>query len=255
MVRYYLTQNIDNLEEQAGFAQKDMVQAHGANFGAVCAKCGADNDRKTLEEKVTAGEVMYCSKKEGCEGPIKPEITFFGEQLPEKFMEAMDDLKKTDLLIVIGTSLAVSPFNMCVFEVPEECPKVLINMENCAENGFEFDDPEKFPERLLLKGKSQQTVQEISEACSWKEELLERKKKADDIHDQKQRELEAKLAAEKEKVDDLAKQMGALDVEDKEGEGDADGEKPKDEEGEEEPKQDGDDKEGAAKEEGDKAKE
>jgi len=91
-----------------------MIQAHGANFGAVCAKCHLDNDRKTLEQKVTAGEVMYCKKK-GCEGPIKPEITFFGENLPEKFTDVMEKLDKTDLLIVIGTSLAVSPFNMCVY--------------------------------------------------------------------------------------------------------------------------------------------
>ena len=57
---------------------------------------------------------MYCTKKEKCEGPIKPEITFFGESLPVKFMTAMEDLEDADLLIVIGTSLAVSPFNMCV---------------------------------------------------------------------------------------------------------------------------------------------
>ena len=114
MVKYYLTQNIDNLEEQAGFTQDDMVQAHGANFGAVCAKCKKDNDRAELERKVTLGEVMYCSKPD-CSGPIKPEITFFGESLPMKFMNAMDDLSDADLLIVIGTSLAVSPFNMCVF--------------------------------------------------------------------------------------------------------------------------------------------
>jgi len=47
-VKYYLTQNIDNLEEQAGFTQDDMIQAHGANFGAECAKCYADNDRAEL---------------------------------------------------------------------------------------------------------------------------------------------------------------------------------------------------------------
>lgn len=115
MVKYYLTQNIDNLEEQAGFTQDDMIQAHGANFGAVCAKCKQLQDRAELERKITAGEVMYCTKKDGCKGPVKPEITFFGESLPEKFMEAMEDLKDADLLIVIGTALAVSPFNMCVF--------------------------------------------------------------------------------------------------------------------------------------------
>jgi NAD-dependent SIR2 family protein deacetylase len=40
MVKHYLTQNIDNLESKAGFTQDQIVQAHGANFGAVCAKCG-----------------------------------------------------------------------------------------------------------------------------------------------------------------------------------------------------------------------
>ena len=55
-------------------------------------------------------------------------------------MTAMDDLKDADLLIVIGTSLAVGPFNMCVHEVPQGCPKVLINMTNNAEQGFEFDN-------------------------------------------------------------------------------------------------------------------
>lgn len=151
MVKYYLTQNIDNLEEQAGFTQADMIQAHGANFGAACAKCLTEADRAILEEKITLGEVMYCAK---CGAPIKPNITFFGESLPAKFMEAMEDLSDADLLIVIGTSLAVSPFNMCVFQVPEECPKVLINMNNTDDNGFEFDNAEKFPERLLLKGRS-----------------------------------------------------------------------------------------------------
>ena len=60
---------------------------------------------------------MRCKNKEGgeiCDGPIKPDITFFGESLPQKFMTIWENLSKTkdcDLLIVIGTALAVSPFN------------------------------------------------------------------------------------------------------------------------------------------------
>jgi NAD-dependent SIR2 family protein deacetylase len=60
---------------------------------------------------------MRCVKKNGdqiCDGPIKPDITFFGESLPDKFMKIWENLAKTkdcDLLIVIGTALAVSPFN------------------------------------------------------------------------------------------------------------------------------------------------
>lgn len=120
---------------------------------------------------------MYCRQTEGCDGPVKPEITFFGESLPAKFFEATKEVesKHADLLIVMGTSLAVPPFNQTVFKVPEECPKVLINLNNTSDQGFEFDDAEKFPERLFLSGRSQETIKEIAEACGWKEELFARK--------------------------------------------------------------------------------
>lgn len=41
---------------------------------------------------------------------IKPKIVFFGEALPERFHERMDDFQHCDLLIVVGTSLSVQPF-------------------------------------------------------------------------------------------------------------------------------------------------
>jgi len=85
--------------------------------------------------------------------------------------------EKTDLLIVIGTSLAVGPFNQIVNLVQPNTPSVLINLENTATHGYDFDDPENFPERLFLKGRAQDTIQEIAEACGWKEELLQRKKR------------------------------------------------------------------------------
>ena len=146
-----------------------MIQAHGANYGAICAKCQKQNDRATLEKHISSGEVMYCTSTEDCGGPMKPEITFFGEKLPPRFDEAMEDLEDVDLLIVIGTSLKVAPFNLTVYNVPEECPKVLINLNNTDESGFEFDNPEKYPERLLLQGRSQDIIKEIAEACGWKE--------------------------------------------------------------------------------------
>ena len=48
MVSHYLTQNIDNLESKAGFKDDDIYQAHGANRGAICAKCHKDKDVKKL---------------------------------------------------------------------------------------------------------------------------------------------------------------------------------------------------------------
>ena len=44
-------------------------------------------------------------------------------------MQAQDDYKRCDLLIVIGTSLAVAPFNGFVSRVPKDCPRLLINRD------------------------------------------------------------------------------------------------------------------------------
>ena len=110
-------------------------QAHGANRGGHCGVCKAPADAKKLAEFITKGEVMYCSK-DNCNGPVKPDITFFGESLPESFFEAWDKMTDVpidndenkeenenndterkypdggcDLMIVIGTALAVGPFN------------------------------------------------------------------------------------------------------------------------------------------------
>jgi NAD-dependent SIR2 family protein deacetylase len=43
-----------------------------------------------------------------CGGVVKPDITFFGESLPERFFTSADrDFPMCDLLIVMGTSLKV----------------------------------------------------------------------------------------------------------------------------------------------------
>lgn len=42
IVKHYVTQNIDNLESKAGFTNEQILQAHGANFGATCSRCKKD---------------------------------------------------------------------------------------------------------------------------------------------------------------------------------------------------------------------
>jgi NAD-dependent deacetylase sirtuin 2 len=52
--------------------------------------------------------VPTCGK---CNSVVKPDIVFFGENLPQKFFDRVEaDLKACDLLIVMGTSLTVQPF-------------------------------------------------------------------------------------------------------------------------------------------------
>ena len=42
------------------------------------------------------------------QGIVKPDIVFFGEDLPRRFYSYMKDMLQTDLVIVMGTSLEVS---------------------------------------------------------------------------------------------------------------------------------------------------
>ena len=59
---------------------------------------------------------MRCKR---CARPVKPEIVFFGESLPEEFHEAKRNIKRApDLCLIMGTALAVAPFNMLPLEVP-----------------------------------------------------------------------------------------------------------------------------------------
>ena len=49
-------------------------------------------------------ETVLC---EVCDGPLKPDIVFFGEGLPAAMGEAMDAAERCDVVLVAGTSLAV----------------------------------------------------------------------------------------------------------------------------------------------------
>jgi NAD-dependent deacetylase sirtuin 3 len=43
-----------------------------------------------------------------CQATVKPDIVFFGEDLPEKYFLHSKDFPKADLLIIMGTSLQVN---------------------------------------------------------------------------------------------------------------------------------------------------
>lgn len=54
---------------------------------------------------------MYlCSLTVVCfpfQGKVKPDIVFFGENLPDEFWQFEDDLHAVDLVLIMGTSLEV----------------------------------------------------------------------------------------------------------------------------------------------------
>ena len=64
-------------------------------------------------------------------GVMKPDITFFGEDLPETFHDRLvqHDRNLVDLVLVIGTSLKVAPVSEVSGFLPAETPQIYISRE------------------------------------------------------------------------------------------------------------------------------
>lgn len=95
----------------------------------------------------------------------------FGESLPDDFFDAFNKIKRmVDLVIVIGTALAVTPFNQLHTEVKEGVPKVLFNMNNTKETGG-IDFTESGRNKLFVQGKCDETLRKLVTDCEWTEEF------------------------------------------------------------------------------------
>ena len=95
-----ITQNIDGLHQVAG--SLNVLEIHGTIHKAYCMNCFKDYP----------GEYIFNSKgipKCNCGGIIRPRVVLYEESLPDDFMDAINYIRKADLLIVAGTSLTVEP--------------------------------------------------------------------------------------------------------------------------------------------------
>lgn len=124
------TQNIDGLEKLAGVPSERIVAAHGSFDTATCITTGTKVAAEELRKAIFHGRVGWKALREHHGGLVKPDIVFFGEQLPGDFFERrLEDFPRCAVLLVIGTSLAVQPFASLPQEVPASCLRVLINRD------------------------------------------------------------------------------------------------------------------------------
>ena len=108
-----ITQNIDMLHQKAGSSR--VWEVHGSPIAHHCRRCGAARSFGEVMAMIEAnggaaalGEpyVPRCS----CGGVYKPDITFFGESLPEvAFARSQELAASSDVMLVLGTSLTVFP--------------------------------------------------------------------------------------------------------------------------------------------------
>ncbi len=100
-----VTQNIDLLHQKAG--SRKVIELHGTPATHTCQSCSNQIDFVKTLEKLKSETVPLCDI---CGGVLKPDITFFGESLPEgAFEDAVFEASAADLILVLGTSLLVQP--------------------------------------------------------------------------------------------------------------------------------------------------
>lgn len=96
-----ITQNIDGLHSLAG--SKNIIELHGNIWRVRCVEC----DTRKYNRSVPIEEIPPRCE---CGGLLRPDVVWFGEQLPEEAIEkAVRVAQECDLFMVIGTSLVVQP--------------------------------------------------------------------------------------------------------------------------------------------------
>jgi NAD-dependent deacetylase len=101
-----ITQNIDGLHAAAG--TKDPIEVHGSVRTASCLACSASYPQAETRARLEADPegIPRCD----CGQPLKPDVTLFGELLPEDEIQRGYELAaRADLLLCVGTSLEVWP--------------------------------------------------------------------------------------------------------------------------------------------------
>ena len=105
MLKAVVTQNIDNMHHEAG--NREVIEYHGNSKWLICKKCGA---RYEISETSLETLPPRCQDDQEV---LKPDFVFFGEGIPaDAASRSVEEVSRTDLLLLIGTTGEVMPAAM-----------------------------------------------------------------------------------------------------------------------------------------------
>ena len=125
-----ITQNVDGLHQAAGASY--VVELHGSLDRVVCLGCGERTPRGVLEQRLHGANPGWAAQAArinpdgdavlsddqvrgfrmvdcaGCGGLLKPDVVFFGENVPPpRVQECYGLVERSAMLLVLGSSLTV----------------------------------------------------------------------------------------------------------------------------------------------------
>lgn len=129
-ISHIITQNVDSLHQQAG--SKKVTELHGRLDKVICMSCRTLIDRLRMDSlienanpnirkdmsveftpdgdaEIEATADFRIPPCPSCGGILKPDVVFFGEGVPtERVSATMNQLERSDALLVAGSSLTVN---------------------------------------------------------------------------------------------------------------------------------------------------
>uniref|UniRef100_A0A0C9PWP9 NAD-dependent protein deacylase n=2 Tax=Fopius arisanus TaxID=64838 RepID=A0A0C9PWP9_9HYME len=152
IVNCIVTQNVDSLHWKAG--SKNVIELHGTAFKVMCLGCDQlinreefqkvldqanpsviavskairpDGDVELSEEQIEDFALPPC---ENCGGILKPDIVFFGDNVPRAVVENVRvSVDESDALLVLGTSLTTfSGYRIILQAVDNNKPIAIVNI-------------------------------------------------------------------------------------------------------------------------------
>ena len=151
----------------AGIPAEKIVEAHGTFMTATCQRCRQKYHCEDIRQKIFDDQIPMCTKTQRCTGVIKPDIVFFGENLPDRFQLYLQDLPMCDCCIVMGTSLAVYPFADIVDSTARSTARLLINRQRVGT----FLSPKPFDVTMI--GDLEMNVKEFLKKLSAFDKVME----------------------------------------------------------------------------------
>ncbi len=147
VVRAIITQNIDNLHQEAG--SKVVYEFHGNSRDLVCIDCAR---KFPAREKVGADLPPRC---DNCGGLLKPDFVFFGEPIPEPARSlSSKEAEISDVFLVIGTTGEIQPASMIPFLAKQ-------NMAFIIEVNIEESNYTRSITDVFLRGKASEVLSVI----------------------------------------------------------------------------------------------
>ena len=120
-----VTQNVDGLHAKAGSDPSRLVEVHGSVRHVVCLGCDYSDPMQVALDRVRAGEEDPSCLN--CSGILKSSTISFGQSLIEHDLVRADHgAKNCDLLLAVGSTLAVGPINGMVPVAKQAGAKIVI---------------------------------------------------------------------------------------------------------------------------------